>query len=484
MIFFSEFKICVGKPYKVNVASRIADRWGINVKISNSTDLPNQQLSLGFFKQLLSIATGEGSGNHAVLTKYDIHSITLRALQVEWKTLYLIDFIYIIYLYLTYFQNQKGPASKHYRIQHLGRLVESFLRSENNLLERLHASIWFYIFSSVRHYSSISLYMPIVGMMLLLPAMTALQKWINSEETEKVGKFLGKSVSNGILALFLAIVLPSLAKKMAPKYIFPAICISNIGMIWKQIQTKSKIAENNLVIFLTFKIFKSLSVPIFIPTCLTAEKPNSKGECFLLLIFTLQTALISLVCFSQGLPILITGICIVLPLIQSKTPKGLVLIAHPVTMLVATYALYMYLFSAVQIDYSDLESKTLYIFNSENSNLYNIWMFSVLPVWSSIWAGHRIQSIWISLSTLKNYFFATFLHFSAKISSVSELFLSRFYYFREVSNRSVRLKIVKRSPTEIVFMERRVMGNAGGNYLAHFLQLLCKFRIRKILFNS
>ena len=80
--FFFEFEICVGKPYKVNVASRIADRWGINVKISNSTDLPNQQLSLGFFKQLLSIATGEGSGNHADLTKYDIHSITLRALQV------------------------------------------------------------------------------------------------------------------------------------------------------------------------------------------------------------------------------------------------------------------------------------------------------------------------------------------------------------------------------------------------------------------
>ena len=161
-------------------------------------------------------------------------------------------------------------------------------------------------------------------------------------------------------------------------------------------KTYSKEIENcrkKSCIFLTFKIFKSLSVPIFIPTCLTAEKPNSKGECFLLLIFTLQTALISLVCFSQGLPILITGICIVLPLIQSKTPKGLVLIAHPVTMLVATYALYMYLFSAVQIDYSDLESKTLNIFNSENSNLYNIWMFSVLPVWSSIWAGHRIQSI-------------------------------------------------------------------------------------------
>ena len=63
-------------------------------------------------------------------------------------------------------------------------------------------------------------------------------------------------------------------------------------------------------------------------------------------------------------------------------------------------------------------------------------------------------------------------------------FSLRLYKFREVSNRSVRLKVVNRSPTEIVFMERRVMGNAGGNYLAHFLQLLCKLRIRKILVNS
>ena len=77
MILFEE------KLRKVNVASRVADRWGIRVKISNFTSAPEEQFSLGFFKQLLSIATGEGSGNHADLTKYDIHSITLRALQVN-----------------------------------------------------------------------------------------------------------------------------------------------------------------------------------------------------------------------------------------------------------------------------------------------------------------------------------------------------------------------------------------------------------------
>ena len=49
------------------------------------------------------------------------------------------------------------------------RLAEGVLRSQNNLLERLHASIWFYMFSSLHHYSSISLYMPSIGLILLLP---------------------------------------------------------------------------------------------------------------------------------------------------------------------------------------------------------------------------------------------------------------------------------------------------------------------------
>ena len=49
------------------------------------------------------------------------------------------------------------------------RLAEGILRSQNNLLERLHASIWFYMFSSLHHYSSISLYMPSIGLILLLP---------------------------------------------------------------------------------------------------------------------------------------------------------------------------------------------------------------------------------------------------------------------------------------------------------------------------
>ena len=138
------------------MATRIAGREGIQVRITNSTD--NNQFSLGFVKQLLEVASGEGSGNHADLTKFGIHSITLRALT-------------------------DARLRTTYGLHHYGRLVESILRSENNLLERLHASVWFYIFSSPTHYSSISLYMPTVGLMLLLPTLIALRKWVQVRGT-------------------------------------------------------------------------------------------------------------------------------------------------------------------------------------------------------------------------------------------------------------------------------------------------------------
>ena len=62
------------------------------------------------------------------------------------------------------------------------RVAEGILRSENNLLERVHASIWFYIFSTVNNYSSISLYMPIIGLVLLLPLGLALKEWVTVED--------------------------------------------------------------------------------------------------------------------------------------------------------------------------------------------------------------------------------------------------------------------------------------------------------------
>ena len=136
----------------VNVAVRVANRMGITVTFHGMTGpSKSEEISPLFFRQLLQIGTGEGTGNHASLIKHGIHALTLRS------------------------GGKKG-------IFNVMRVAEGLLRSENNLLERVHASIWFYIFSTISNYSSISLYMPIIGLLLLLPLGLALKEWVTVEE--------------------------------------------------------------------------------------------------------------------------------------------------------------------------------------------------------------------------------------------------------------------------------------------------------------
>ena len=52
--------------------------------ISNHTSSRSDQFSAGFFKQLLVVASGEGTGNHADLRKFEIHAITLRTINVSY----------------------------------------------------------------------------------------------------------------------------------------------------------------------------------------------------------------------------------------------------------------------------------------------------------------------------------------------------------------------------------------------------------------
>ncbi|CBY37989.1 unnamed protein product, partial [Oikopleura dioica] len=129
-----------------------------------------------FFKQLFQTGSGYGSGNHADLIKYGIHSVTLRTV--------------------------KDPKqSRIYGDEHFGRLIEHLLRAENNLLERLHASIWFYIYSSVNNYSSISLYMPAAGLLFLVPAVTVLKSWNQAPDFDS--SHLSRVAISGVLSFFL-----------------------------------------------------------------------------------------------------------------------------------------------------------------------------------------------------------------------------------------------------------------------------------------
>lgn len=79
----------------------------------------------------------------------------------------------------------------------MSRLVESTVRSLNNLLEHLHQSFFFYLLSGVQRYTSIGLYMPPVIILGVSFIFKALSLWgVSSElplELDAIAK--GKNVA-------------------------------------------------------------------------------------------------------------------------------------------------------------------------------------------------------------------------------------------------------------------------------------------------
>ncbi|KAG0059759.1 Glycosyl phosphatidyl inositol protein transamidase complex subunit [Linnemannia elongata] len=96
-------------------------------------------------------AVGTPTGNHGLYLKYKIDAITL----------YGID--------------RPGWHSQRFNLFRVGALLESAVRSLNNLLEHLHQSFFFYLLSDVRRYTSIGLYMPpviILGVSFIFQALS------------------------------------------------------------------------------------------------------------------------------------------------------------------------------------------------------------------------------------------------------------------------------------------------------------------------
>ncbi|KAF9149155.1 Glycosyl phosphatidyl inositol protein transamidase complex subunit [Linnemannia schmuckeri] len=96
-------------------------------------------------------AVGTPTGNHGLYLKYKIDAITL----------YGID--------------RPGWHSHRFNLFRVGALLESTVRSLNNLLEHLHQSFFFYLLSDVRRYTSIGLYMPpviILGVSFIFQALS------------------------------------------------------------------------------------------------------------------------------------------------------------------------------------------------------------------------------------------------------------------------------------------------------------------------
>ncbi|KAK0483742.1 Gaa1-like protein [Armillaria novae-zelandiae] len=97
-------------------------------------------------------ARGIGSGVHALFHQFRIDALTIFAL----------------------------PATGPHGFHAIGRIIESTLRTTNNLLERLHASFFFYIMTDPDHFLKIGLYLPSVILISVAMMFTGLSLWVEA----------------------------------------------------------------------------------------------------------------------------------------------------------------------------------------------------------------------------------------------------------------------------------------------------------------
>ncbi|KZS91133.1 Gaa1-like protein [Sistotremastrum niveocremeum HHB9708] len=95
---------------------------------------------------------GKASGPHGLFHQYRIDAFTLYAI----------------------------PATGPHGFHAIGKIMESTLRTTNNLLERLHASLFFYIFTTSGTFLKIGAYLPSVICISLATMIAALQSWVNA----------------------------------------------------------------------------------------------------------------------------------------------------------------------------------------------------------------------------------------------------------------------------------------------------------------
>ncbi|KAK0210867.1 Gaa1-like protein [Desarmillaria ectypa] len=110
-------------------------------------------------------ARGMGSGVHALFHQFRIDAFTIFAL----------------------------PATGPHGFHAIGRIIESTLRTTNNLLERLHASFFFYIMSDPDHFLKIGLYLPSAILISVAMMFTGLSLWVEagwtaSEDEKSIDK--------------------------------------------------------------------------------------------------------------------------------------------------------------------------------------------------------------------------------------------------------------------------------------------------------
>ncbi|KAG8775440.1 Glycosyl phosphatidyl inositol protein transamidase complex subunit, partial [Serendipita sp. 398] len=186
-------------------------------------------------------AVGEPSGVHGLFHKYRIDAVTLYAL----------------------------PARGPHGFYSLGRVVESLLRTSNNLLERLHASFFFYLFTAPGEFAEFARYLPPVIILGLAVSFGGLRMFVQTGWIPKRVPSTEKQPQRSLVWAMRDRPVLEVACIMASTYLVGVGTFSIVSSKWTWAELKnSKLKE---VIFVSSAPSIALLVGIFVYSRVTTS---------------------------------------------------------------------------------------------------------------------------------------------------------------------------------------------------------------------
>ncbi|SPO31726.1 related to Alpha-1,3-mannosyltransferase [Ustilago trichophora] len=136
----------------------LARKWGVRLRSDVEYELGNYEAGVrSALRQVGFGVSGQSSGPHGFFQRHHIDAITLYAV----------------------------PAAGPYGFFHMGRLIESFVRSMSNLLERLHHSQFFYLLLNPRRFVPIGTAILIPLFLSISLTISGLAMWFAEEKVSK-----------------------------------------------------------------------------------------------------------------------------------------------------------------------------------------------------------------------------------------------------------------------------------------------------------
>ncbi|XP_054015278.1 glycosylphosphatidylinositol anchor attachment 1 protein [Hylaeus anthracinus] len=321
-------------------------------------------------------ATGVPTGNHGLFHRFGIEAITLEGFE------------------------KPGQQNSDENFYQVGRIVESIIRSLNNLLERFHQSYFFYLLPSTDTYISIGLYIRSLVLIIAIVFIKAFSMWqrlqvstsienkksTTSKQSKKDGFDIGTITSEILWAHICGVVIAS-----SPH------ALTYIGSKLWNLRTEDSIYFG----------FAAITVLTVMLPLYSRRKMKFKNAALICVIASVELATVLMCLAMHNFSLALVAAVVYAPAILPITPKQnstskfrsvisfLWILLHPFVTSSVLIMCYTYINFTTEPFLSILfrgyrAIKQAYVFSIMDSMIYGNWFYNVtismmLPIWLLFW---------------------------------------------------------------------------------------------------